>query len=558
MSRNPFRRYFRKRTLLAGFIAVLVPLVVLLLLQYRWLARLEHTTAIAEEAWLDEYLDAVTDEVASFYRTQAERSLSLPGYLFTDRHVEQIEPYLRKKAARGAKYLFAIRYIDRSTFEGRFHIYDTRGRRAGIPRDVAALQAMEAAIAPWRAIGLEGSPVPSYDLRAYEFDPENRILLNPITDNANQLLGVAGMVVDNDYFSTEVLPATVERKLDRFFKGRDHDSLIVTVRDGMGRNVYGRDEDLKGIEQVTSSFSLLFTDWRVAVGGRYTTPKQWARSNFMLNMSLSVVLALLLLGGVVLAFRTASHEIRLSEMKADFVSNVSHELRTPLASIRVFGEFLRLGRVDDESKIREYGEYIEIESRRLTQLISNILDFAKIESEAKTYDIRAGDIRAVLAESVRTLAVGLRHNGFTLAYEEGSGPFPPMEIDPSAIGQAVANLVDNAVKYSGDGREVQVSLQRVRDEVLIQVADRGIGISKDEQGKVFERFHRVGNSLVHDVKGSGLGLSIVSHIVAAHGGRVSLVSEPGNGSMFTIHLPLLPCPAQGVAALGAAPGMGEG
>jgi signal transduction histidine kinase len=117
---------------------------------------------------------------------------------------------------------------------------------------------------------------------------------------------------------------------------------------------------------------------------------------------------------------------------------------------------------------------------------------------------------------------------------------PPVRIDPDAMGQALCNLLDNAVKYSGEGREIVVSLGARNGSVVLAVRDHGIGIAAEEQEKIFERFHRVGTGLVHDVKGSGLGLSIVSHIVKAHGGSIHVESERGRGSTFSIHLPLQP------------------
>ncbi len=116
---------------------------------------------------------------------------------------------------------------------------------------------------------------------------------------------------------------------------------------------------------------------------------------------------------------------------------------------------------------------------------------------------------------------------------------PELSIDPDAIGQALANLVDNAVKYSNGSSEIEIMLERDEDSVVIAVQDHGIGISREEQKKIFDRFHRVSTGLVHDVKGSGLGLSIVSHIIQSHGGRISVESEPDKGSRFAMHLPIL-------------------
>src|SRR5262249_24164033 len=230
--------------------------------------------------------------------------------------------------------------------------------------------------------------------------------------------------------------------------------------------------------------------------------------------------------------------IKLSKMKAYFVSTVSHELRTPLASIRVFGEFLKLGRVKEPDKIEEYGEYIETESRRLTQLINNILDFSKIESGQKTYHFEQTDVGHVVADTLKTFEVVLEQSGFTGNLERPSLPLPEVVIDQEAIAQAFINLLDNAVKYSGASNEIEVNLAEQGEFITISVIDHGVGIASEEREKVFEKFYRVGNSLVHDVKGSGLGLSIVKHIVEAHHGKVTVESEVGRGSAF-----IFPCPS---------------
>jgi two-component system phosphate regulon sensor histidine kinase PhoR len=250
----------------------------------------------------------------------------------------------------------------------------------------------------------------------------------------------------------------------------------------------------------------------------------------------------------VLALRIASREMKLSRMKNEFVSNVSHELRTPLASIRVFGEFLRLGRFDGADKAREYGDYIETESRRLTQLVNNILDFAGIESGRKTYRFERCDVREVVCQTLKTFEVRLRQSGFDIHVEGADVPLPPARIDAGAIAQSLSNLLDNAVKYSRDAGEITVSLRRQDDFIVIAVRDHGIGIPRDEQRKIFDRFHRVSTGLVHDVKGSGLGLAIVRHIVEAHRGRVTVESRPDEGSTFSIHLPVEPPEPTALAA----------
>jgi len=147
-------------------------------------------------------------------------------------------------------------------------------------------------------------------------------------------------------------------------------------------------------------------------------------------------------------------------------------------------------------------------------------------------------VKEVVGTVVETFESQLAPRGFEIVVEQPAGPLPPVSMDREAIAQAFRNLLDNAVKYSGESRRIEVSLRPEPARVAVEVRDHGVGIASDEQRRVFERFHRVGTGLVHDVKGSGLGLSIVHHIVVAHGGEISVESEPGKGSTFTMRLPV--------------------
>jgi signal transduction histidine kinase len=255
-------------------------------------------------------------------------------------------------------------------------------------------------------------------------------------------------------------------------------------------------------------------------------------------MTLAALLAAMLLAGIVLSLRVASRAVRLSEMKSDFVSNVSHELRTPVASIRVFGELLRHGRADSPEKVRRYGEHIETESRRLTRLIDNVLDFSRMESGRKEYHFERARLEHVVESAVDATRVRLREAGFDVRYEAPESELPALELDPDAIGQVLHNLIDNAVKYSGEARRIDLRVYRENATAVVSVRDEGVGIPRDEQQRIFERFHRVQTSLVHDVQGSGLGLAIVQHVVRAHGGRVDVESERGRGTTVFVRIPL--------------------
>jgi signal transduction histidine kinase len=249
------------------------------------------------------------------------------------------------------------------------------------------------------------------------------------------------------------------------------------------------------------------------------------------------VLSLLMVGGLLLTYRSVSKEVALARLKSDFVSNVSHELRTPLSLIRLYAETLELGRVKGQQKTEEYYAIIRKESERLTALINNILDFSRIEAGRKEYEFRQTDLGDLVANTLDIYRDQIDEQGFTFERSIDMS-LPPVRVDREAIARSLVNLVNNALKYSDREKFLGVKLYRADSAVKLEVADRGIGIARNEQSKIFEKFYRAGDPLVHNTKGSGLGLSLVRHIAHAHGGEVEVESAPGKGSRFTLTLPL--------------------
>jgi signal transduction histidine kinase len=260
--------------------------------------------------------------------------------------------------------------------------------------------------------------------------------------------------------------------------------------------------------------------------------QQFARTSFITLAALSLILA----SGLAWTYRNVSKEMALARLKSDFVSNVSHELRTPLSLIRLYAETLEMGRLTNPQKYQEYYQIIRKESERLTALINNILDFSRIEAGRKEYDFRETDLGALVRNTLDSYRYQLEQNGFV--YEQKIDDVPALRVDREAMARSLLNLVNNALKYSQDRKFVGVNLYRDNGVVKLEVVDHGIGIPSEEQQKIFEKFYRVGDPLVHNTKGSGLGLSLVRHIVQAHGGDVLVDSTPGRGSKFTITLPL--------------------
>jgi signal transduction histidine kinase len=255
------------------------------------------------------------------------------------------------------------------------------------------------------------------------------------------------------------------------------------------------------------------------------------------NYTILGAISLLMIGGIFLTYRNISREMNLARLKSDFVANVSHELRTPLALIRLYAETLELGRLNSKEKYQEYFRIIREESERLSSLINNILDFSRIEAGRKEYEFKETDLSELVRSTLDTYRFQIEQNGFT--FEENiAKDIPPVNVDREAIARSLLNLVNNALKYSKDKKYIGVSLYRANGSVKLEVSDHGIGIPPAEQEKIFEKFYRCGDPLVHNVKGSGLGLSLVRHIVRAHGGDVKVESAPERGSKFTIALPL--------------------
>jgi signal transduction histidine kinase len=552
--RGGIGRRLGERGLWAGFVAAVVPLLVLLGLQFVWLRRLERVSAIAHKAALNNYLEAVGTEVQYFYRSAAERALNLPAVIFTGGDLEKAALLWKAKPTPGASRLFLVDYT-RSPF-GNILVFDPA--RGALESPFATDEAVSIIIActPWQMLSARRHPAPSAGLHVDERNPEYRMILNPITDDASRVVGVAGLILDETYFTGTLLPKVISRAVPSFFPETARGDLVVSVRDSRGDPVplggapaaAPAAASVSGGTPVTARVPFVFSDWTIALHSPRSTPEQWARASFLFNVTLSVLVTGVVVVGVSLALRAGGRAVRLGQMKSDFVSNVSHELRTPLASVRVFAELLRLGKVSDPATVRAYGGTIEAESRRLSRLIDNILDFARIESGRKTYHLVPADLREAVEATVRGFEAHLKDRGFRIDLETPADPLPPVPMDADAIGQALHNLLDNAVKYSGAAREIGVRVGREGREVVVSVRDRGIGIPRGEQGKIFERFHRVSTGLVHEVQGSGLGLSIVDHIVRVHRGRVTVDSEPGRGSTFSIRLPIADAPRPADAA----------
>jgi len=241
--------------------------------------------------------------------------------------------------------------------------------------------------------------------------------------------------------------------------------------------------------------------------------------------------------GVVYTARALYLQARLSRLKTDFVSLVSHELRTPLTSIRMFIETLALGRIREPQQTQEVLELLQRETERLSAMIERVLDWARLESGRQRYRKQRLTAREIVDASLDAFRAQRLESQVQLACEVPES-LPPVEGDREALAGALLNLLHNAYKYSGVEKRIELRAGARNGGVDIEVEDHGVGIAKRDRKRVFERFYRVDNLLTRQTEGSGLGLSISKRIVEAHGGKLTVRSELGKGSIFTIHLPL--------------------
>ena len=388
----------------------------------------------------------------------------------------------------------------------------------------------------------EGKPPAIYDgnkVRRGDRYLYESVVYFVVPQKAGQEAAMGGFVFDPEYLRDQFFPKILNSLMASNFteeKGSNRTGVMVHLKGNYEVLAACADWD-GGKPEVERTMEGVFSGLVLGMKLRGTTLAAMGHSFIRMEFLIFGGLSLLLAGGVLITYRNVLREMALARLKSDFVSNVSHELRTPLSLIRLYAETLELGRLTSQEKREEYYRIIRKESERLTALINNILDFSRIEAGRKEYEFRETDIAELVRNTLESYRYQIEQHGFKFE-ERIAEDLPPMRVDREAIARSLLNLVNNALKYSQQEKYLGVNLYRENGSVKLEVVDHGIGISRPEQHKIFEKFYRVGDPLVHNTKGSGLGLSLVRHIVEAHGGDVSVESTPGHGSKFVIALPV--------------------
>lgn len=260
--------------------------------------------------------------------------------------------------------------------------------------------------------------------------------------------------------------------------------------------------------------------------------RMWSSIWMILIMDTILIIA------AIFIYRGIRQQMKLAQLKSEFVSNVSHEIRTPLAIINMYSETLEMDRVKSEEKRKEYYHIIQTETKRLSGIVNKILNFSRIEGGKRHYSFQEVDINALIGQIITNFEHHFKDKEVTYSFEPGMD-LPRISIDAEAVTDAIMNLIDNGIKYSPQKKEITIYTVNKSNELNVAVKDTGVGIEEKDQKMIFDKFYRVtkGN-LAHQAKGSGIGLSIVKHIMEAHNGHVSISSTPGKGSIFTLHFPL--------------------
>jgi two-component system, OmpR family, phosphate regulon sensor histidine kinase PhoR len=312
------------------------------------------------------------------------------------------------------------------------------------------------------------------------------------------------------------------------------DQFIIKIFED-NRNIFSSSNDNSPVK--VSRDIWLAPDYQMGILLQGTTIDDLVQERFTTNLIIISILAFILLAGVWIVFRNIKKEIELAQIKSDFVSNVSHELRTPLALITMFAETLDMGRVRTEEKKKEYLSIISQETNRLSRIVNKILNFSRMEAGKRKYNFIETDLNEVISGVYETYKFHLQNNGFSFRFIPADN-LPPVIVDPEAVSEAVINLIDNAMKYSEDNKDVHITTGIEDGFVYVDVTDKGVGISEENQKKVFDKFFRVTSGLVHNTKGTGLGLTLVKHIIDAHKGDIDLKSKLWEGSSFILKFPL--------------------
>ena len=371
----------------------------------------------------------------------------------------------------------------------------------------------------------------------------------------DRFTSVLAFAVDAEKLRTQFIPSVLRDWLASIQQPSGFPHLETEILDEDGKHIFAshpeRAEHVAPVDE--RSFAIIFFDkellefaapyeqhreiWGVRTSYGPQPIPEIVSASTRPQQALMIVLAVSMALGVFLVAGAAAREVRVAELKSNFVASVSHDLKTPLALIQLFAETLELGRVRTPERAQEYYRIINGESKKLTRLIENILDFSRMEAGLRPYRMEPADLSESVSKVLARMETQFSQGHFTVT-PKIEADLPRILADEGAAEQAIENLLANAMKYSGEKKDIIVEARRANGHIVVSITDHGIGIPRREQGRIFRKFYRVQRELGGGPQGTGLGLAIVDHTMRGHGGYVRVESEPESGSTFSLYFPI--------------------
>jgi signal transduction histidine kinase len=342
--------------------------------------------------------------------------------------------------------------------------------------------------------------------------------------------GLLGIKLDNQY----LIHQEIKRILDEFPFSQE---MSLSISNLSGEHLIQIGDPSSGNPMVATYFDENFPPWRVDFFSAHEGDSgvMNLRTSFYFWTILTILI--LLIFGTALVIRTVSHEMEILRLKSDFVSSVSHEFKTPITAIKTLMERLLQGKVRSLDKRKKYYSIISKDVDKLGNLVRNILDYSKVDAEAKRYDFRKTDIGQQIREETANFNRDKIYEKFQIKTQVEPG-IPPLYIDREAFSLALSNLLENAVKFSPDQKAVLVKAEQAGEFICVDVTDKGVGIDPQEMDKIFDKFYQGKNTDQKSFRGTGLGLTLVKHVMDAHEGKVKVKSQMGEGSTFSLIFPI--------------------
>jgi signal transduction histidine kinase len=540
-------------------IVVAIPMAVLFYFQFRSLHDIEKTSTIVLRQLSSDTADSLVETVEAYLnRPYFNVILGVPQARIDPLDLPFIDPVMRKALTESPYVTSFFVWAERGEHGNKWLAYDqeSMAQPGGSEARFREDNVFGAKLLPrLRSLVKERMAIVAFTevINGRKYYVQGQLRFE--SPARERMISVVGFAVDAERLQAEFIPALLRDRIANVQQPVGFPSLEAAVLAEDGTRIFESDPSRADDVPVDErSFAIVFFDkeltrfaapfyeqqpeiWGLRTGyGQQPIPEIVSASTRP-QMALMVVLAVAMALGVFLVAGAAAREVRVAELKSNFVASVSHDLKTPLALIQLFAETLELGRVRTPERAQEYYRIINGESKKLTRLIENILDFSRMEAGLRPYRMEPADLGEVVTRVLARMETQFSQGHFEVQTDIATG-LPRVFADEGATEQAIENLLANAIKYSGDAKRIAVRAHRVGDHVEISVTDHGIGISRREQNRIFRKFYRVQRELGGGPQGTGLGLAIVDHTMRGHGGFVRVSSEPQQGSTFTLHFPI--------------------